>query len=134
MWPNKQFPADFVTFTEEILHGKLHFLCSVLYCIVQFRNVKFKFKLLLTLRWYLSVGIDISVKNRVGYPNYYHNYVQSLINLDSIPKQHLHVIIPRSTDQWLLMVCRANQWTGFYDRYLRHEWDKCWENTCIVAL
>ena len=33
MWPNPQFPADFVTFTEEIFNGKLHFLCSVLYFI-----------------------------------------------------------------------------------------------------
>ena len=29
MWPNPQFPVDLVTFTEEILHGKLHF-CAVL--------------------------------------------------------------------------------------------------------
>ena len=29
MWPNPQFPADLVTFTEEILNGKLHFLYSV---------------------------------------------------------------------------------------------------------
>ena len=28
MWPNSQFPADLVTFTEETLNGKLHFLCS----------------------------------------------------------------------------------------------------------
>ena len=28
MWPNPQETADFVTFTEEILNGKLHFLCS----------------------------------------------------------------------------------------------------------
>ena len=28
MWPNPQFPADLVTFTEEILNGKRHFLCS----------------------------------------------------------------------------------------------------------
>ena len=29
MWPNPQFPtADLVTFTEEILNEKLHFLCS----------------------------------------------------------------------------------------------------------
>ena len=28
MWPNAQSPADLVTFTEEILNGKLHFLCS----------------------------------------------------------------------------------------------------------
>ena len=27
MWPNP-FPADLVTFTEEILSGKLHFLSS----------------------------------------------------------------------------------------------------------
>ena len=27
---NLQFPANLVTFTEEILHGKLHFLCSVM--------------------------------------------------------------------------------------------------------
>ena len=26
MRPNPQFPADLVTFTEEILNGKLHFL------------------------------------------------------------------------------------------------------------
>ena len=29
MWPNPQETADLVTFTEEILNGKLHFLCSV---------------------------------------------------------------------------------------------------------
>ena len=28
MWPNPQLPADLVTFIEEILNGKLHFLCS----------------------------------------------------------------------------------------------------------
>ena len=30
MSPNPQFPADLVTFTEEFLNGKLHFLCSEL--------------------------------------------------------------------------------------------------------
>ena len=28
MCPNPQFPPDLVTFTEEILNGKLHFLSS----------------------------------------------------------------------------------------------------------
>ena len=31
MWPNPQFPqfpADLLTFTEDILNGKLHFLSS----------------------------------------------------------------------------------------------------------
>ena len=30
MWQNPQFPADLVKFTEEIINGKLHFLCSVI--------------------------------------------------------------------------------------------------------
>ena len=29
MRPNPQETADLVTFTEEIINGKLHFLCSV---------------------------------------------------------------------------------------------------------
>ena len=29
MWPKTQFPVDLVTFTEESLKGKLHFLRSV---------------------------------------------------------------------------------------------------------
>ena len=29
MWPNPQETADLVTFTEEILDGNLHLLCSV---------------------------------------------------------------------------------------------------------
>ena len=29
MWPNPQFPVDLVTFTEDILNGKLHVLGSV---------------------------------------------------------------------------------------------------------
>ena len=28
MWPNPQKTADLVTFNDEILNGKLHFLCS----------------------------------------------------------------------------------------------------------
>ena len=31
MWPNPQETADLVIFTEEILNGKLHFLCSELF-------------------------------------------------------------------------------------------------------
>ena len=29
MWPKPQFPADLVTFTEEIFNGKLHILRNV---------------------------------------------------------------------------------------------------------
>ena len=35
MWPNPQFLADLVTFTEEILIKKVHFLCSLLREIIE---------------------------------------------------------------------------------------------------
>ena len=37
MWPN----PNLVTFTEEILNGKLHFLCSENHCVVSFKKVMF---------------------------------------------------------------------------------------------
>ena len=30
MWTNPQNPVDLVIFTEDILNGKLHFLCSII--------------------------------------------------------------------------------------------------------
>ena len=36
MWPNLQFPADLVTFTEKVLHGKFHFYAlSLNTCLCQ---------------------------------------------------------------------------------------------------
>ena len=43
MWPNPQFPADLVTFTEGILNGKLHFLCSIVIYFFAFISVTFIF-------------------------------------------------------------------------------------------
>ena len=37
MWPNPQEIADLVTLTEEILNGKLHFLCSVYYGTLEYQ-------------------------------------------------------------------------------------------------
>ena len=39
MWPNLQETADLVTFTEEILNGKLHFLCIVISNMLHFSNM-----------------------------------------------------------------------------------------------
>ena len=35
MRPNPQETADLLTFTEEVLNGKLHFLCSVVSVILE---------------------------------------------------------------------------------------------------
>ena len=45
MWPNPQFPADLVTFTEEILNRKLHFLWSVKFLIIFFSKVIWLFNI-----------------------------------------------------------------------------------------
>ena len=39
MESNPQFPADLVTFTEEIRNEKLHFLCSVGLCPTSMMDV-----------------------------------------------------------------------------------------------
>ena len=38
MWPNPQFPADLVTFTDEILNEKFHFLCEIALCSFESKN------------------------------------------------------------------------------------------------
>ena len=35
MWPDPQFPADLVTFTEEMLNGKLHFFAVIVMNLAQ---------------------------------------------------------------------------------------------------
>ena len=35
MWPNQKFPANWGTFTEETVNGKLCFLCSVVATLIQ---------------------------------------------------------------------------------------------------
>ena len=43
MLPNPQETADLVTFTEEILNGKLHFLCSVVSVNRRRKDIKVTF-------------------------------------------------------------------------------------------
>ena len=40
MWPNPQETADLVTLTEDILNGKLHFLCSGTFTFCQLKIIK----------------------------------------------------------------------------------------------
>ena len=58
MWPNPQKTADLVTFTEEILTGKLHFLCSGR-CYSKFIQITFLRNILL----YNTRGIPVLIKN-----------------------------------------------------------------------
>ena len=53
MWPNPQETADLVTFTEEILNGKLHFLYSDDTCEQLLRGQG------VTWHYYLKVGKEL---------------------------------------------------------------------------
>ena len=55
MWPDPRKTADLVTFTEEILNGKLHFLCSV-FCILKANC------LILPLLWIYHILLTIHYK------------------------------------------------------------------------
>ena len=63
MWPNPQLPADFVTFTEEILIGKLHFLCSVLCTFQGEFHQKNQIKFLRLAKAYFKYDVRISSFN-----------------------------------------------------------------------
>ena len=39
MWPNPHETVDLVTFTEEILNGKLHCLCSDIWGMLNFIDI-----------------------------------------------------------------------------------------------
>ena len=66
MWPNPQFSADLVTFTEEILTRKLHFLCRensdlIYYTVNLMTHI---FKIMVKYRWkiiavYRLVGTEL---------------------------------------------------------------------------
>ena len=60
MRPNPQFPADLVTFTEEILTGKLHFFCSVV-CGQVYNN-----HYQTILRFYLLIRIPHDMLSRIA--------------------------------------------------------------------
>ena len=60
MWPNLQFPADLVPFTEEILTRKLYFLWSVgqgLLTKVSWKNTPNVYGELIDFSWYSSQTI-----------------------------------------------------------------------------
>ena len=49
MWPHPQETADLVTFTEEILNGKFHFLCSVYQTVLITSQMKIENKFFFNL-------------------------------------------------------------------------------------
>ena len=63
MLPNPQETADMITFTEEILNKKLHFLCSLRYCNIKCRGKRLARFCHITLRIIVKNCILTGVKN-----------------------------------------------------------------------
>ena len=98
MWPNSQFPADLVTFTEETLNGKLHFLCSETIQPIQnflhtrghcSKNEVFR-KRFLKLMWPNPLSLSITAEN-IRKPEVFRR------------------AFTHNTCDWLLLVCRKLQ-------------------------
>ena len=75
MWPNPQETADLLKFTEEILNGKLHFLCSV----TEKRRRKNNQIIINPKRWDTSVSTQIAhynhIKGSLKRPESIKNYI-----------------------------------------------------------
>ena len=82
MWPKET--ADLVTFTEEILNGKLHFLCSVAYRLQKYtlsnvwnriESVKDKNRIngFCEIKWKMGACL-------LDFKNFFDHHVSSIIN------------------------------------------------------
>ena len=85
MWPNPQGIADFVTFTEEILNGKLHFF-------VQWPSLAFLKLSNLLLRFFFSEAVNFGLLNfmkmdfrKDKFKNSIHVDLQNLVLTHSFP-------------------------------------------------
>ena len=79
MWPNLQETVDSVTFTEEILNGKLHSLCNVLRILSYLALVQYYHKelRLITMQkppfrkvWVFSIKDTWKVIRTISYGNF----------------------------------------------------------------
>ena len=94
MWPNLQFPADLVTFAEEILDGKLPFLCSSRSRYDPSSKANFNFVINKISGMYLmnsTLCLDAHLGEREDYPtrNLKHNLGQNICRLLHFSEQFL---------------------------------------------
>ena len=66
MWPNPQETVDLVSFTEEILNGKLHFFSSAQYSMVVYKWTYIYAKLSRQIVFTLFKLYEILKKGRVS--------------------------------------------------------------------
>ena len=80
MWPNPQFTTDLVTITEEILNGKLHFLCSDTHSVRSIFWIKsLAWNFLFNANTWIVLLVRIKALALVTLINYIANYVTSTL-------------------------------------------------------
>ena len=72
MWPNLQETTDLVTFTEEILNGKLHILCSVIRYEMKSQDFITFYLGLQGLLWNIRAASNINKKGQSIYTKKFH--------------------------------------------------------------
>ena len=124
IWPNPEETSDLVTFTEEILNGKLHFLCSV--CCNIFRlSLTILGCYVLTLSWRRSLScrnhlIDLQNKSLDWFPfdrDFRHEMVKGLIKSVILFLQG----VPRIPWDWNYFI--INSTWKFYSKLLWNNWE-----------
>ena len=118
MWPNPLFLADLVTFTEEILNEKLHFLCSV-------RNLK-KTKNLDTAK--ASQESDILIKNFSEGTNYCICHSISLSSLKSADVRPVYNQNSKKSKENYRPISILSNVSKVYERCLYNQMQNYFEN------
>ena len=114
MWPNPQFPTDLVTFTEEILNGKLHFLRSD-YLHLKLRSVSF----LSISRLLIQLSLEAV---RWGSQEYFFGNFQLVVTKSSVTEILFSKFDAFSIFSWTLLdgcvwSMKVNLWGASYSRH-----------------
>ena len=122
MWPNRQFSADLVTFTKEILNGKLLFLCTGCFGCCSWKhkyhwNTQCNFQAFSSIgKWQQELDLWLSFKTQSWSLNIFINTAKILrtsipilrtsiphyFPFDSLPICHKISTCSRSLDIWIL--------------------------------
>ena len=105
MWPNPQETVDLVTYTEEILNGKLHCLCSVVICYD---------------RWVLSQGHKNYLKDFFTFFAVGEQFLQSAYVVQ-LKRSHYHVKMKNIMNGEIISFNIQQNWPRFIKKTSKYD-------------
>ena len=134
MWPNPQETANLVTFTEEILNEKFHFLCSV----ITYKQLFLLWFSPLKYMQYLVVILTKIIKEWKTLPWWFTRFYDFLLCRAYLPTTNrllwyhqiliLNTIFPFATNTFtpVCIIVLAINWTTFWITYFRIRFLHAW--------